>query len=40
MRDLSDILADCHGVFSQLTESEQAAAEALVGKNAMSGFLT
>ena len=40
MRDLSDILADCCGAFSQLTESEQAAAaEALVGKNAMSGFL-
>ena len=40
MRDLSDILADCRGAFSQLTESEQAqAAEALVGKNAMSGFL-
>ena len=40
MRDLSDILADCRGAFSQLSESEQAAAaEALVGKNAMSGFL-
>ena len=40
MRDLSDILADCRGAFSQLTESEQAqTAEALVGKNAMSGFL-
>lgn len=40
MRDLSDILSDCRGAFSQLTESEQAqAAEALVGKNAMSGFL-
>lgn len=40
MRDLSDILADCRGAFSQLTESEQAqAAESLVGKNAMSGFL-
>lgn len=40
MRDLSDILADCRSAFSQLTESEQAqAAEALVGKNAMSGFL-
>ena len=34
------ILADCRGAFSQLSESEQAAAaEALVGKNAMSGFL-
>ena len=40
MRDLNDILADCRGAFSQLSESEQAsAAQALVGKNAMSGFL-
>ncbi len=40
MRDLSDILADCRGAFSQMSESEKAAnAEALVGKNAMSGFL-
>lgn len=40
MRELSDILADCRVAFSQLTESEQAsAAESLVGKNAMSGFL-
>ncbi len=40
MRDLSDILADCRVAFSQMSESEQAAnAEALVGKNAMSGFL-
>ena len=40
MRELTDILADCRGAFSQLTESEQAsAAQALVGKNAMSGFL-
>ena len=40
MRDLSDILADCRVAFSQLSESEQAnTAEALVGKNAMSGFL-
>ena len=40
MRELSDILVDCRGAFSQLSESEQAAAaEALVGKNAMSGFL-
>ena len=40
MRDLSDILADCRGAFAQLSESERAqAAEALVGKNAMSGFL-
>ncbi|MDO5149492.1 MAG: phage tail tape measure protein [Oscillospiraceae bacterium] len=40
MRELSDILADCRVVFNQLSESEQAsAAQALVGKNAMSGFL-
>ena len=40
MRELSDILADCRAAFSQLSESEKAAAaEALVGKNAMSGFL-
>ena len=40
MRDFSDILADCRVAFSQMTESEKAAAaEALVGKNAMSGFL-
>ena len=40
MRDLSDILADCRTAFSKLSESEKAsAAEALVGKNAMSGFL-
>lgn len=40
MRDLSDILADCRTAFSGLTESERAsAAESLVGKNAMSGFL-
>ena len=40
MRDLSDILADCRSAFSLLSESEQAnTAEALVGKNAMSGFL-
>ena len=40
MRDLSDILADCHSAFGNLTESEKAqAAESLVGKNAMSGFL-
>ena len=37
---LSDILADCRAAFSKLSESEKAhAAEALVGKNAMSGFL-
>lgn len=40
MRSLSDILADCRVGFSQLTEAEAAAAaEGLVGKNAMSGFL-
>ena len=40
MRDLSDILSDCRTAFSGLTESEKAnTAEALVGKNAMSGFL-
>lgn len=40
MRELSDILADCRVAFSGLSESEQAsAAQALVGKNAMSGFL-
>ena len=40
MRDLSDILADCRVAFAGLSESEQAAAaESLVGKNAMSGFL-
>ena len=40
MRSLNDILADCRVAFSGLSESEKAAnAEALVGKNAMSGFL-
>ena len=40
MRELSDILADCRTAFSGLSESEKAAAaESLVGKNAMSGFL-
>ena len=40
MRELSDILADCRVAFNQMTESEKAsAAQALVGKNAMSGFL-
>lgn len=40
MRNLGDILAECRVAFSQMSESEQAAnAEALVGKNAMSGFL-
>lgn len=40
MRSLNNILADCRVAFSGLSESEKAAnAEALVGKNAMSGFL-
>ena len=40
MRDLSNILSDCRSAFRNLTESEKAqAAESLVGKNAMSGFL-
>lgn len=40
MRELSDILADCRVAFAGLSESEKAAAaESLVGKNAMSGFL-
>ncbi len=40
MRSFHDILSDCRAAFSKLTESEKAsAAEALVGKTAMSGFL-
>ena len=40
MRELGDILGDLRVYFSQMTESEAAAAaETLVGKNAMSGFL-
>ena len=40
MRDLNDILDDCRVAFNQMTESEKAsAAQSLVGKNAMSGFL-
>lgn len=40
MRDFNDILDDCRTAFSQLSESEQAsAASALVGQEAMSGFL-
>lgn len=40
MRGLNDILSECRGAFSEMTEAEQVAnAEALVGKNAMSGFL-
>ena len=40
MRELSVILGECRTAFAELSESEKAqAAEALVGKNAMSGFL-
>lgn len=40
MRDLHAILEDCRVAFAGLSESEKAqAAETLVGKNAMSGFL-
>ena len=40
MRSLHDILGDCRSAFNKLTDSEKAqAAETLVGKNAMSGFL-
>lgn len=40
MRSLNDILADCRAAFGRMSDSEKAAnAEALVGKNAMSGFL-
>ena len=40
MREFSDIIMDCREAFSHLSESEKAAAaESLVGKNAMSGFL-
>lgn len=40
MRSLGGILTDCRAAFDQMSESERAAnAEALVGKNAMSGFL-
>ena len=41
MRSLGDILTDLRGAFGQMTEAEKAsAAQTLVGKNAMSGFLT
>lgn len=41
MRELNDILEDCRTAFSKLSESEQAAeAASLVGKEAMSGFLS
>ena len=40
MRSLTAILADCRSAFGQLSDSEKASnAEALVEKNAMSGFL-
>ena len=40
MRDFTDILADCRSAFSRMSESEAAStAEAIVGKNTMSGFL-
>ena len=40
MRSFSDILTDCRGAFSKMSESEKAsAAESLVGQEAMSGFL-
>lgn len=40
MRDLNDILDDSRKAFANMTEAQQAqAAKALVGKNAMSGFL-
>lgn len=40
MRSFSDIIGDCRQAFANMTESEKAAAaETLVGKNAMSGFL-
>ena len=40
MRSLSAILADCRVAFGGMTEAEKANnAEALVGKNALSGFL-
>lgn len=39
MRDLSDIMTDLRGAFSQLTASEKAhASETIVGTYAMSGF--
>ena len=40
MRNLNDILDDSRKAFANMTEAQQAqAAKALVGKNAMSGFL-
>lgn len=40
MRSLGDIITDLRGAFGQMTEAEKtSAAQTLVGKNAMSGFL-
>lgn len=40
MREFGEIIGDLRGVWGNLTEAEQAnTAEAIVGKNAMSGFL-
>lgn len=40
MRSLGDILEDCRKAFGRMSESERAAnAEAVVGREAMSGFL-
>lgn len=40
MRSLGDILEDCRAAFAKMSESERAAnAEAVVGREAMSGFL-
>lgn len=40
MRELNEILADCRSGFSTMTDAEKVAnAEAIVGRNAMSGFL-
>ena len=40
MKELGDILDECRYAFSKMSESEQTAnAEAMVGTNAMSGFL-
>ncbi|MBD5632448.1 MAG: phage tail tape measure protein [Clostridia bacterium] len=40
MRSLGDILEDCRKAFANMSESERAAnAEAVVGREAMSGFL-
>lgn len=40
MRGLNEILSECRSAFTMMTEAERVAnAEALVGKNGMSGFL-